>query len=161
MMKVVVVLLSALVAAPAVAASKTTGSVGVNYSVDSVFGIQGEFDISSMTNKAPVSAQVFLKNYSQNIAPGVSWGTTGVGVAAIYDFNSLAKLDKKIHPYAGLGLIAVTYRWKGVGPKWGYTGVGSGLYVTGGVRYVLTPQVEADLNYNDFGGLTFGANFKF
>lgn len=32
-------------------------------------------------------------------------GTTGIGVAAIYDFNSIAKLDKKIHPYAGLGLI--------------------------------------------------------
>ena len=35
------------------------------------------------------------------------------------------------------------------------------VYVTGGVRYYLTPQFDADLNYNNFGGLTIGANFNF
>lgn len=156
----VAALLSAFVAAPAVAAGNAD-SFGVNFSVDNVFGIQGDFDISSMTNKAPVSVQVFLKNYSQNITPNVSWSTTGIGVAGIYDFNSISKLDKKIHPYAGLGLVYVTYSWTGMGPAWRYTGVSSGLYVTGGFKYTLTPQVAADLNYNNFGDLTAGINFGF
>ena len=154
---VVAALLSAVVSAPAVAA----GSFGVNYSIDNVVGIQGEFDISSMTNNAPVSVQVFLKHYSYNFAPNASWRTTGVGAAGIYDFNSLAGLDKKIHPYAGLGLISVTHRWRGTGSAWGDYGVGGGLYFTGGVRYFLTTQVAADFNYNDFGDLTFGLNFNF
>lgn len=160
MKKIVIsVLLSTLVSAPAVAAGNA-GNVGVNFSVDSVFGIQGEFDISSMTNKAPVSVQVFLKNYSQNIAPNVSWSTTGIGVAGIFDFNSAAKLDKKIHPYAGIGLMSVSNRWTGLGPSSRYTGVGGGLYFTGGVRYALTPRVAADFNYNNFGSLTAGVNFN-
>lgn len=157
---VIAALLSAFIATPAVAAN-SAGSFGINYSVDNVFGIEGEFDISSMTNKAPVSVQVFLKHYSYNYYPGVSWNTTGIGVAGIYDFNSIAKLDDKIHPYAGLGLISVTHRWRGDGPEWGYYGNSGGLYVTGGVRYFLTPTVAADLNYNDFGDLTAGVNFRF
>ena len=151
-------LLSVFVAAPAVAA---TNSFGVNVSVESAVGIQGEFDISSMVNKAPVSLQVFLKNYSQHIAPGASWSTTGVGMAGIVDLSSFIKLDKRIQPYVGLGLISVSYRWRGNGPNWNYSGVGSGLYVTLGARYVISPKFAADLNYNDFGGLTVGANFSF
>lgn len=156
----VAMLLSAFVAAPAFAAG-SKASVGANYSIDSVFGIQGEMDISSMVNKAPISVQAFWKNYSQNIAPGATWGTTGIGVAAIYDFSSVAKLDKKVMPYAGVGLIAVSYTWKGTGAAGTYTGVGGGLYFTGGVRYALTPQVAADFNYNNFGSLTVGANISF
>lgn len=151
-------------ATPAAATPKpadAAGNVGINFSVDSVIGIHGEFNISSMANNAPVSVQVFWKNYSQKIAPSASWGTTGVGVAAIYDFNSIAKLNKKIHPYAGIGLISVSHKWKGTGPAWTYTGVGGGLYITGGVRYSLTPEVAADLNFNDFGNLTAGININF
>src|SRR4030066_217903 len=93
-----VLFLSSFVAAPAVAASGKN-SVGVNYGLDysGVFGIQGEFDISSSVNKAPISIQVFWKTGSQN-------------VLGQYEFN---------------------------------------------------PQVSGDLNYNDFGGLTIGANFSF
>lgn len=108
MNKIVIAVLLSFIAVSAAATPKsagTTGNVGINFSVDSVIGIHGEFNISSMANNAPVSVQAFWKNYSQRIAPAVTWGTTGIGVAAIYDFNSIAKLDKKIHPYAGLGLI--------------------------------------------------------
>jgi opacity protein-like surface antigen len=157
---VMAALLSAFVAAPAVAAD-TKGNVGVNFSTAGAFGIQGEFNISSMTNNAPVSVQAFWKHYSQDVGPNASWGTTGIGITGIYDFSSLAKLDKKIHPYAGVGLMSVSYSWRGTGNSWPYTGVGGGLYVTAGVRYDLTPQVAADLNYNNFGDLTAGVNFNF
>lgn len=157
---VIAAMLSAFVTAPAVAAVNA-GNIGFNYSVDNVFGFHGEFDISSMTNKAPVSVQVFLKNYTQNIAPGVSWSTTGIGVAGIFDFQSMARLGNKVHPYAGIGLISVSHKWRGAGPAWTYTGVGGGMYITGGVRYFLTPLTAADFNYNNFGSLTAGVNFGF
>ena len=156
---IIAALLSVFVAALVVAA-ENKGNVGVNYSTAGAFGIQGEFNISSMTNKAPVSVQAFWKNYSWNFA-GSSWGITSIGVAGIYDFSSVAKMDKKIHPYAGVGLMTVSYSWKGAGATPTYTGLGGGLYVTGGVRYSLTPQVAADFNYNNVGDLTAGVNFNF
>jgi len=152
---VIVALLSVFVAAPAFAADGKN-SVGINYGTDlnGVLGIQGEFDISSMTNKQPISVQVFWKKASQTFVD-----TTALGVAGIYDFNALAKLDKKIHPYAGAGLKRETQTINT--PFVSIKTTSSDLYVTGGVRYYLTPQFDADLNYNNFGGLTIGANFNF
>jgi hypothetical protein len=105
--------------------------------------------------------QIFWKSYSQHISNSSIWNTSGVGVAGIYDLTSVSKLDKKLHPYAGLGLISVSYSWAGSGPTQNYTGVNGGLYVTGGVRYIVNPQITADVNYNNFGGITLGANFNF
>jgi hypothetical protein len=163
---IIAALLSVFVAAPAVAADGKN-SVGVNYGTDlnGVFGIQGEFDISSMTNKQPISVQVFWKKSSQTFY-GVSADTTALGVAGIYDFNALAKLDKKIHPYAGAGLKHVTDTAVSPAippfiPSMSIKTTSTDVYVTGGVRYYLTPQFDADLSYNNFGGLTFGANFDF
>jgi len=152
---VIVALLSVFVAAPAFAADGKN-SVGINYGtdLDGVLGIQGEFDISSVTNKQPISVQVFWKKASQTFVD-----TTALGVAGIYDFNALAKLDKKIHPYAGAGLKRETQTINT--PFVSIKTTSSDLYVTGGVRYYLTPQFDADLNYNNFGGLTIGANFNF
>ena len=153
---IIAALLSVFVAAPAFAADGKN-SVGINYGtdLDGVLGIQGEFDISSVTNKQPISVQVFWKKASQTFVD-----TTALGVAGIYDFNALAKLDKKIHPYAGAGLKreTATTNIPGFGS---IKATSSDLYVTGGVRYYLTPQFDADLNYNNFGGLTIGANFNF
>jgi opacity protein-like surface antigen len=152
-------LLSVIVAAPAVAA-ENKGNVGANFSTAGAFGVQGELNISSMTNKAPISVQAFWKNYTWDYASS-SWGINGIGAAAIYDFSSMAKLDKKVEPYAGLGLVAVSYSWRGANVAPAYTGVGGGLYVTAGVRYALTHQVAVDFNYNNFGDLTAGVNFNF
>ena len=159
-------LLSAFATAPAFAADDKN-SVGVNFGTDlnGVFGIQGEFDISSMTNNQPISVQVFWKKSSQTFY-GVSADTTALGVAGIYDFNALAKLDKKIHPYAGAGLKHVTDTAVSPAippfiPSMSIKTTSTDVYVTGGVRYYLTPQFDADLSYNNFGGLTIGANFDF
>jgi hypothetical protein len=105
---VVAALLSAFIAAPAFAADGKN-SVGITYGLDlnGVVGVQGEFDVSSMlTNKAPVSVQVFWKNYSQSFG-GYQYSYNGFGAAAIYDFGPVIETNSKIRPYAGLGLITL------------------------------------------------------
>ncbi|MFZ2542388.1 MAG: hypothetical protein WAW75_11540 [Gallionella sp.] len=153
---VIAAMMSVFVAAPAAAADGKT-SVGVNYGLDwsGIFGIMGEYDISSMTNNQPVSVQVFWKKSTQTVL-GANYEKTGFGAVGIYDFNTLSKLDKKIRPYAGVGVISKREQYQG----WGTT-TSSSLYFTGGIRYFLTPQFAADFNYNDYGGITVGANFSF
>lgn len=163
---VIAALVSAAYAVSAVAADGKN-SIGINYGFDNngVVGVQGEMDISSaMPNKAPVSIQVFWKNYSQSYRTGAGtyqYGYNGFGAAAIYDFGAVIKQNERIRPYAGVGLITLNSNLSGpnlpfpTGPNSG------GLYVTAGARYELTPQVSADLNYNNYGGLTIGAVFNF
>jgi hypothetical protein len=159
-------LLSIFIAAPAVAADGKN-SIGVNYGLDQngVFGFQGEFDISAaMPNKAPVAVQLFWKNYSQSYATGLGtyqYSYNGFGAAGIYDFSSVAKLDKRIKPYAGLGLYTLNNKLSGPAAPLNVSADSGGLYITGGVRYDFTPQVAADLNLNNIGGLTIGVNFGF
>jgi hypothetical protein len=155
------ILFASLFASPALAASSNLhNSLGVNYSFDNVLGAQFEFDLSKAAN-APISAQLFWKSYSQRLGTFNTWNTRGVGVAGIYDLTAVFKSGKKIHPYLGAGLISVSHTWAGSGSALNYTGVDSGLYITGGVRYNLNSQVDADLNANSFGGLTAGVNFNF
>ena len=155
----IAMLLSAFVAAPAFAADGKN-SVGVNYGLDNngTFGIQGEFDVSSSFNKAPVSVQVFWKKGSENVW-FTSYDHSALGVAGIYDLSSALKLDKKIQPYVGLGLR----RESATVAVGGLTASASDieLHITFGAKYSLSPEVSANLNYNDFGGLTIGADFKF
>jgi hypothetical protein len=162
---IIVALLSIFAIAPAVAV-EGKNSVGVNYGVDAggVFGIQGEFDISSMVNKVPISVQVFWKGYSRTYSVPVigsyKYSYTALGAAAIYDFSSELKLDKKIKPYAGVGLYNLSASLSS--GTAGFAAADSGgVYFTGGARYALTPQLSADLNYNNIGGITIGANFNF
>lgn len=160
------ILLSAFVAAPAIAADGKK-SVGVSYGLDynGVFGIQGEFDISSMVNKAPISVQAFWKKSSESVY-GISADVTAIGVAGIYDLSSALKLDKKIQPYAGLGLRRVTSTVVIPGmppfiPTTTASASDTELHLTLGAKYSFTPQIAADFNYNDFGGLTIGADYSF
>ena len=156
----VVVMLTAFIAAPALAAEGSK-SIGVNYGLDldGVFGIQGEFDISSATNKAPISVQVFWKNSSRSVL-NTTVDARGLGVAGIYDLSAVTKLDKKVRPYVGLGIISE--KTETTMPNVGtISASSSSLYVTFGAGYTLTPQFAADLSYNDFGGLTVGANYSF
>jgi hypothetical protein len=164
---VIVLLLYSIVAPAAYAATGTDnvkGSIGINYGVNGVLGVEGEQSISSLANNQPVSLQVFLKNYMQDISPGVSWDTMGIGAAAIYDFNAAAIMDAKIHPYFGIGLMYVNHSWSGSGPAPGWyngTGVDSGLYLVGGARYYLNSKWTADLNFNVFSDLTVGVIYSF
>jgi opacity protein-like surface antigen len=166
MNKIVVALLLAFIATPAVAADGKN-SLGITYGLDlnGVVGIQGEFDVSSMlTNKAPVSIQLFWKNYSQSYAYPAGtyqYSYAALGAAAIYDFGAVVKSNNKIRPYAGLGLITLNSNLSGPNVPFARSADSGGLYVTAGARYVVTPQVSADLSYNNFGGLTIGTIMKF
>jgi hypothetical protein len=148
-------LLSACVIGHA-AAAESKGNVGINSSTNETYGIQGEVNISSLVNNAPVSVQVFWKKYSDNY-----WRITTTGIAGIYDFSSIAKLGEKAHPYVGIGLMTVSNSWIGTGTQAPYGGVDSGWYESAGIRYFLTPQLDADFSYNNFGDLTIGVNFNF
>jgi hypothetical protein len=141
--------------------AESSSSVGINFAFDVAFGTQYEFDISKAANNKPVAIQLFFKSYQQKLGGGNTWNSTAVGAAGIYDFTTAAKFDKNVHPYAGLGLVSVAHSWAGIGSAPNYTGADGGIYITGGVRYNLNPQIDADLNLNNVGGLTVGANFKF
>jgi len=162
----IAVLMSIFVAAPAAAADGSK-SVGVNYGLDQsgVIGLQGEFDISSHVNKAPVSAQVFWKGYSESFNyPGFGtykFSYNGFGAAAIYDFGSVVKQNNKIKPYAGLGLYTLSSSLSGPAGLPAVSADSGGLYVTFGARYVVSPEVSAELSYNNIGGVTIGANYHF
>jgi hypothetical protein len=71
------------------------------------------------------------------------------------------KQDTKVRPYAGVGLITLNSSLSGPNLPFPTSPDSGGLYVTAGVRYELTPQVSADLNLNNYGGLTIGAVFNF
>jgi opacity protein-like surface antigen len=163
---VVAALLSAVIASPAFAA-EGKNSIGINYGFDlnGVFGVQGEFDVSSyLTNHAPVSAQVFWKNYSQSYgtpAGTYQYSYNALGVAAIYDFGPVIRNNSKIRPYAGLGLITLNSSLSGPAAPFGIGADSGGLYLTAGARYEFAPQLSADLNFNNYGGLTIGAILKF
>ena len=162
MKKIIAILsLSSVLITPALATEKTGGNVGINFSFDNAWGIQGEFNIQK-----PVSVQLFLKNYSRTYNYGNPWGSysysyTAFGVAGLYDFSKELKIpNKKLHPYAGLGLHTVNAAFSGAGTVMSPP-VSSGLYLTFGARYELSPEFDFDGNYNSFGGLTLGVNFKY
>ena len=163
---VVAALLSAVIATPALAA-EGKNSIGVNYGFDrdGVFAVQGEFDVSSyLTNRAPVSVQVFWKNYSRSYgtpAGTYQYSYNALGVAAIYDFGTVIKTNSQIRPYAGLGLITLNSTLSGPAQPFGIGADAGGIYLVAGARYEVTPQVSADLNLNNYGGLTIGAVVKF
>jgi len=159
-------LISVFIAAPAFAAGGKN-SVGINYGFDrsGVIGLQGEFDISSHVNNAPVSIQVFWKGYSESFNyPGFGtykFSYNGFGAAGIYDFGSVVKQNNKIRPFAGLGLVSLSSSLSGPAGLPAVSADSGGLYVTFGAKYVVSPEVSADLSYNNVGGLTIGANYHF
>jgi len=167
---IIVALLSILVAAPAVAAESNNSlgkkNIGVSYGLDEdgVIGLHGEFDISSHVSNKPVTAQVFWKHYSQSYSRAAGtyqYSYNGFGVAAIYDFGSVIKENKAIKPYAGLGIYTLQNTLSGPNVGFNVSADSGGLYITGGIRYAVMSDVAVDLNYNNIGGLTFGANFLF
>ena len=151
--------LSMALATPAFAAGNA-GNIGINASLDNAIGVHGEFMLQK-----PISLQVFMKNYSRSYnyggAGSYSYSYTAIGAAGIYDFSKELKFSNpQFHPYAGLGLYTVTATFNGSG-AYVSSGVAGGLYLTAGLRYEISPEIDLDGNYNNFGGLTIGANLKF
>ena len=150
-------LLSATLATSAFAAGHT-GNVGINVSLDNTLGIQGEFNLEKS-----ISLQAFLKNHSSYYYSNYfgNYSYTAFGVAGLYDFSKEIRFtNHKVHPYAGLGLYAINAALNGPGGV-SPSPTNGGLYLTVGARYEFSPEFDFDGNYNNIGGLTAGANFKF
>ena len=153
-------LLATLFTTPVYAAN-SSGNIGLNVSFDNAIGIHGEFNLQK-----PVSLQIFLKNYSHSYRYDgrndyYNYSYTAIGAAVLYDFSKELKIGiPKLHPYAGLGLYTVTASFNGPGP-YVDSRVNGGIYLTVGARYEITPAIDFDGSYNNFGGLTIGANLKF
>ena len=156
------ILLSAFVTAHAFAA----GNVGVNYSLDGALGLQGEFDISSMVDKAPISVQAFWKQETETVF-GIDADHTGIGVVGIYDLSSVTNIakkgaaGKKMTPYVGLGLARETVTIPGFLFIPATKVTKTELYFTGGMRYKFVPNFAVDVSYNNIFDLTVGLNYNF
>lgn len=160
---IAIALLTTTLATPAWAAGKT-GSIGINASIDTTLGIQGEFIIQQ-----PVSIQVFLKSNSRSYYYGhplgfYNYNYTALGVTGIYDLTKIISLaNRKIHPYAGAGLFVVSAgnnRNTVTGTTTSSPSNG-GVYITLGARYDFSPEIDFDASFNNLSGPTIGANLKF
>jgi len=155
---------AAIVSTPALADGRR--NVGFNYGLDNdgVVGIQGEFDMSSSVNNAPVSGQIFWKGYSTSYdrpAGRYQYTYSGFGVAGMYDFGPVVKTNPRVRPYAAVGLYTLNNKLSGPTGSPGVSADSGGLYVAGGMRYILSPEIRADLSINNIGGITAGVNFNF
>ena len=108
--------------------------------------------------------QAFWKNYSQTytgFGTSYKWGYSAFGIAGLYDLaNDLKLPDRKLHPFAGLGIYTVKATLSGTNLSLS-SPVSGGLYITAGARYELTPQLNFEGSYNNFGSFTAGVNLMF
>jgi opacity protein-like surface antigen len=157
--------LSASIAAPAIAADQTKWSagVGVGFDYTSVLAIHADYNVSDQVNNEPVKVRFGYDRYSRdyNGPSSYSWGYNDFYASADYDFNKALKLDSKIHPFAGLGLGFGTTSCSGnicnglASPSVG------GIYFIAGVQYDVKSNINVEANVNSWTGLTLGANIQF
>lgn len=161
----VAALLSGAMASPAFAGETSKGNVGVGYGFDNggVFSLHGDFDISDMVDHQPVKARVGWDHYALDYNWGgtYTWSYNVFYGGAYYDFNKALKLDPKIHPFAGLGIGFGTVSCSGSACSGLPSPTVGGFYYILGAQYDVTPKIAAELNFNGWGGLSLGANFKF
>lgn len=159
-------LLSIAAVTPAWAADQSAPSFGAAYGFDydGVISIYGDFDISDMANNAPVKARFGLDFFSPNYSSGGSTYTMSTNRfygAAYYDFSKHLTLDKRVHPFAGLGLFMGSSSCSGAVCGSVSSPTNNGLYFIAGVQFDAAPKIALEANVNETGGLTIGANFKF
>jgi len=158
-------LLFAFSVTPVLAADQSKGNLGAGYGFDNggVLSLHGDFDISGLTNKAPVMARVGFDHYSLDYWAGskYSWSYNMFYGAAYYDLNKDLKLDRRVHPFAGLGLYVGSLSCSGSLCGSVSSPTSSGLYFIAGVQYDVAPKIAVEANINQLGGLTIGANVKF
>ena len=150
---------------PAAAADKSKYNIGAGYGLANggVLSLHADADISNTAN-APVKARIGYDHYSldyNNFGGKYSWSYNIFYGGAYYDLNRDLKLDKKVHPFVGLGLGFGTASCSGSWCNWASSPTVGGLYFIGGLQYNIAPTIDAEVNLNGWGGLTVGANFKF
>ena len=158
-------LLSAFIAAPAMADDQSKWSAGAGFGFDyvDVLSLHADFDVSDQIKNEPVKVRFGYDRYSRNYggSASYSWGYNDYYAAAYYDFNKPLKLDGKIHPLAGLGLgFGSTSCTGNVCGGLASPAIG-GIYFIAGLQYDVKPNINVEANVNSWVGLTLGANFKF
>ena len=156
-------LLVTLNAASALAAddsSKWSAGADFGFNYSSVLSIHADYDISDQTNNEPVKVRFGYDSYSIN-SSGYSWGYNVFYGGAYYDFNKQLQLDRRVHPFAGLGLGFGTASCSGnscgglASPNVG------GVYAIAGLQYDVKPNINLEASLNGWNGLMLGANYKF
>ncbi|MCX8517037.1 MAG: outer membrane beta-barrel protein [Rhodoferax sp.] len=156
----------AAVGSAAMAADTSQLSIGAGYGLGNggVLSLHGDYDISDMANKKPVKVRVGYDSYSIATASyfgSYKWSYNVFYGGAYYDFGKELQMDRKIHPFAGLGFGFGSTSCSGTWCYAASTPTVGGLYFILGAQYDLAPNVAAEVNFNGWGGATLGVNFKF
>ncbi len=152
------VLFSATSSASELSKMSVGAAYGFNYT--GVLSIYGDYDISKEANNNPVKIRVGWDHYSDSYA-NYKWSYNVVYGGAYYDFNKILKIDKKIHPIAGLGFGFGTVSCSGNWCSNYSSPTVGGLYYILGAQYDFTPKISGEVNFNGWGGLSLGANYNF
>jgi hypothetical protein len=165
MKKLLIASVIAAMGSTAMAADLSGMSIGAGYGFGNggVMSIHGDYDISQMANKQPIKVRVGYDRYSEDFGGGNSykWSYNVFYGGAYYDFGKALQLGNKIHPFAGLGFGFGSASCSGNWCNGISTPTVGGLYYILGAQYDMTPNLAAEANFNGWGGLSLGVNYKF
>lgn len=141
---------------------------GITYGMDNggSLGFRGEYDISSMVERKPVSIVGYYKSASETFY-GISAGTSALGFTANYDLSKELKVqNRQLHPFVGVGLERVTAEAVSPGipgfiPAAKVSASKIDLSYSIGAKYTISNELDVSGSLDSFGGLTLGANYKF
>jgi opacity protein-like surface antigen len=160
MKKLLIASVIAAMASVAMAADLSQMSIGAGYGFGNggVLSVHGDYDISQMANKQPIKVRVGYDRYSEDFGGSYKWSYNVFTAGAYYDFGKALQLGNKIHPFGGLGYGFGSVSCSGC--NFSSPTVG-GFYYIAGVQYDVAPNVAVEANFNAWGGLSLGANYKF
>lgn len=143
-------------------------AVGIIYGMDNAgsLGFRGEYDISSMVERKPVSIVAYYKSASETFY-GISAGTSALGFTANYDLSKELKVqNRQLHPFVGVGLERVAAEVvspgiPGLVPAAKASSSKIDLSYSVGAKYSVNKELDVSGSFDSFGGVTLGANYKF
>lgn len=162
-MKTVLVasLLAAGISLTAQAADPSGISIGAGYGFEGagMVTVHGDLDLSRHLQGQPITLRIAYDQYA-NDKYAYRWNYSVLSAGAYYDFNKLAHLNSKVHPFAGAGVGAGTVSCNSCRGGVTTPDVG-GLYLVGGIQYALDPHLRLEASLNTWGGPTVGIDYLF
>lgn len=154
-------LLAAGISVSAQAADPSGLSIGAGYGFAGagLLSLHGDLDMSSHLQHQPISLRIGYDQFA-NDQENYRWNYSVLSAGGYYDFNKIAHLDSKIHPFAGAGLGVGSVSCNSCRAGLNTPDVG-GLYLIGGVQYALDPHLRLEASLNTWGGPTIGLDYKF
>lgn len=121
--------------------------------------LHGDLDMSRHFQGQPISLRIAYDQYA-NDRYAYRWTYSVLSAGAYYDFNKLAHLNSKVHPFAGAGVGTGSVNCSNCRGGVGSPAVG-GLYLIGGIQYALDNHIRLEASLNTWGGPTVGINYNF